>query len=287
MITPLEIILIGIVAVGVSVLGNIGGFGGGSFLVPLLITVFYYDSEIVVGTVLLAMIFPTIVGTILAWRKDEVDWKFGLLMGLPSAAGAIAGAFVTSVINDLVVVILVCSLALIFCINMIIYTIKNGKKKDEVSEENDSDSTQTALTKISRIKPIMKIEHKGITYEISMTLVFFLGVLLGIITGLIGISAGWLQTPILIILFGLSPLIASGTSLFVISIKATAGGITHTLLGNIDWILFSILAVTMPIGAIIGNFLKHKMKGKQISLIIVIALLMITIFTIVFFFVQK
>jgi uncharacterized membrane protein YfcA len=168
---------------------------------------------------------------------------------------------------------------------MIFYTIKNGKKKEETSEENDSGSIQTALTKISRIKPIMKIVHKGITYEVSMTLVFFLGVLLGIITGLLGISAGWMQTPILIVLFGLSPLVASGTSLFVISIKATAGGITHIFLGNIDWILFAILTVTMPIGAIIGNFLKHKMKRKQVSLIIVIALLMVTIFTIIFFFI--
>lgn len=285
MITPVEIILIGIVGIGVSVLGNIGGFGGGSILVPLLITAFYYDSEKVVGTVLFAMIIPAIVGTILAWRKDEVDWKFGLLIGIPSTAGAIAGAFITSILEDIVVVILVCSLAFIFCIRMIFYTIKNGRKKEEVIEENDSDSIQPVLSKISKIKPTMKIEHKGVIYEISMTLVFFLGVLLGIITGLLGISAGWLKTPILIVLFGLSPLVASGTSLFVISIKATAGGITHIFLGNIDWILFAVLAVTMPIGAIIGNFLKHKMKGKQISLIIVIALLLITIFTVVFFFI--
>lgn len=285
MIPAVEIFLIVIIALIVSILANIGGFGGGSILVPLLISVFFYDSEIIVGTVLLAMIFPAVVGTFLAWRKDEVDWKFGLLMGIPSSAGALVGAFVSSVIKDLVVVTLVCSLAFIFSVAMIIYTIKNGNKKEEVTEENSSVLTKRIYVKISRIKPIMKIVHKDSIYEISTSLVFTIGVLLGLITGLIGMSAGWLQTPLMIIFFGLSPLIASGTSLFVISLKATAGGITHLILGNIDWILFAILAATMPIGAVIGNFLKGKMKGKHITLIIGIALLLVTIFNLIFFFI--
>ncbi len=286
MITPLEIILIALVAVSISILGNIGGFGGGIFIVPLLISAFSHESDIVAGTVLLAMIFPTAVGTVLAWRKDEVYWKFGLVMGIPSAAGAVAGSFVASEIDDLVAVIIICSLALIFSIRMLTYAIQNGRKKSKKKiEEVDVSQNEKFLAKILRIKPVMTIEHKGFVYEISMTLVFIFGVLFGIMAGLFGISGGWLQTPLMIVFFGLSPLVASGTSLFVILLKATVGGVTHIFLGNINWILLLILAISMPIGAVIGNFLKHKMKGKQVSLIIGVALLLVTIFTIVFFFV--
>lgn len=286
MITALEIILIVIVAVGISILGNIGGFGGGVFLVPLLISVFSYESDIVAGTVLLAMIFPTTVGTALAWKKDEVDWKFGLLMGIPSSAGALAASFAASAISDSIAVYIISSLALILSIRMLIFTIQNGKKKseDENTDKNPK-KTDKILFNISRIKPVMRIEHKGFVYDISTSLVFLFGILFGILSGLFGISGGWLQTPLMIVFFGLSPLIASGTSLFVILIKATVGGVTHIFLGNIDWILFLILALSMPIGAVIGNYFKGKMKGKQVSLIIGVVLLLVTIFTMVFFFI--
>ena len=85
----------------------------------------------------------------------------------------------------------------------------------------------------------------------------------------------------MILAFGLHPILASGTSLFIIVIKAFVGGIAYISLGYIDWIISATLAVLMSFGAMIGNFLKGKMKGNQVSLLIGITLLAISIFIVI------
>ena len=276
--TPIEIVLIGLIALVISVLGNIGGFGGGVILVPSLILIFGVDVKVAVGTVLLTLFFPALIGTIGAARRKEVNFKFGLLFAIPSSAGTISGVFVVNLLSDWHVLIILCVLAFLLSLLMLYYSIKKiiDRRKEIIEDENNE--IDSFWEKLTHMKPLIRIQDKTKTYDLSVSLIFLSGVIFGLLSGLLGISGGWLQTPFMILAFGLHPLLASGTSLFIIVIKAFVGGIAYIALGYIDWIIFAILAVAMFIGAMIGNYLKSKMRGTQVSLILGITLFAISIF---------
>jgi uncharacterized membrane protein YfcA len=69
------------------------------------------------------------------------------------------------------------------------------------------------------------------------------GFVVGLIIGLTGVGGGSLMTPLLVMVFGVSPVNAVGTDLLYASLTKTAGAWMHTLRGNVDWTLVARLAV--------------------------------------------
>jgi uncharacterized protein len=67
------------------------GVGGGIVIVPLLILVLGFESRPATGTSLAAIGITALAGTILYAIEGEVQVAHAALVGLPAAAGAIAG----------------------------------------------------------------------------------------------------------------------------------------------------------------------------------------------------
>jgi uncharacterized protein len=67
------------------------GVGGGIVIVPLLILVLGFESRPATGTSLAAIGITALAGTILYAIEGEVQVAHAALVGLPAAAGAVAG----------------------------------------------------------------------------------------------------------------------------------------------------------------------------------------------------
>lgn len=61
------------------------------------------------------------------------------------------------------------------------------------------------------------------------------GFCVGLLVGMTGVGGGSLMTPILILLFGVSPVTAVGTDLLYACATKTGGVVVHGLNGNVDW----------------------------------------------------
>ncbi len=68
----------------------------------------------------------------------------------------------------------------------------------------------------------------SITYILS-------GFAVGLLVGMTGVGGGSLMTPLLTLLFGVSPTVAVGTDLAFASITKSAGTITHRFNGTVNW----------------------------------------------------
>jgi uncharacterized protein len=68
------------------------------------------------------------------------------------------------------------------------------------------------------------------------------GLVVGFIVGMTGVGAGALMTPLLILVFGVSPAIAVGTDLLYASITKGAGAWVHFRRGNVNWSVVGWLA---------------------------------------------
>ena len=227
------------------------------------------------------LILEEIIGSIGAWRKKQLDFKLGLIFGIPKGIGAIIGALLTSKLSEPVLGFIFGFLALILSYNMIRFTVKdNGRKKsgkseiiwqtlallpfigavviaiimDNYSENavllsigvltvilsynmfrfsmiqrnnqrkiNGEEASANFLNRLVRMKPTFKVTTKKYSYTISIPVLIVGGVAIGIISGMLGVGGGWIQTPLLVLAFGVPLGIASGTSMFMILISSITG----------------------------------------------------------------
>jgi len=68
------------------------------------------------------------------------------------------------------------------------------------------------------------------------------GFVVGAIVGLTGVGGGSLMTPILVLLFGVSPVTAVGTDLLFAGLTKSGGALAHSLKGHVDWKITGLLA---------------------------------------------
>ena len=85
----MRLLLIGLAAGFFSALF---GVGGGIVIVPLLVLLAAYPQRDAAGTSLAAIGVIALVGAIAYGVRGEVDLAYAALVGVPAAAGALAGA---------------------------------------------------------------------------------------------------------------------------------------------------------------------------------------------------
>ena len=91
----------------------------------------------------------------------------------------------------------------------------------------------------------------------------------GILVGTTGMGGGSLMTPLLILLFGIKPVVAVGTDLAYAAITKTAGGLLHFRRGTVQTNIAWWLAAGSCPGAVAGVILLDKLglEGALIPLI--------------------
>jgi len=84
------------------------------------------------------------------------------------------------------------------------------------------------------------------------------GFFVGGLVGFTGVGGGALMTPLLVLLFGISPSTAVGTDLLYASITKTSGTLVHGLHGTVDWRIVRRLALgSIPATILTIVALKH------------------------------
>lgn len=106
------------------------------------------------------------------------------------------------------------------------------------------------------------------------------GFAVGFIVGVTGVGGGSLMTPLLVLLFGVSPATAVGTDLLYASLTKTVGGWVHGTRGTVDWKVVGLLSMgSLPAAVITLALLKYlaldeKSLSSLVTHILSIALLM-------------
>lgn len=89
------------------------------------------------------------------------------------------------------------------------------------------------------------------------------GLVVGFIVGVTGMGGGALMTPLLILLFNISPAMAIGTDLLFASITKSGGIWVHGRRGNVDWKIVKLLCMgSLPAAALVVLLLQHYSGGS-------------------------
>ena len=100
------------------------------------------------------------------------------------------------------------------------------------------------------------------------------GFFVGFIVGMTGVGGGSLMTPLLVLLFGVSPATAVGTDLLYAALTKSGGTVAHARKGHVDWLVVTRLATgSMPAAAITLYVLAQLPgHGKEVGQIMAVAL---------------
>lgn len=212
------------VLVGVS-LGLLGG-GGSILTVPLLAYVAGMEPKQAIATSLLVVGATSAVGAVSHARAGRVQWRTGLVFGLAGMAGAYGGGLLARFIPGTVLLIG-------FAVIMIATAVAMLRGRREVGAAD-----------APRALPVAKIVLEGLV--------------VGLVTGLVGAGGGFLVVPALALLGGLPMPVAVGTSLVVIAMKSFAGLAGYLSSVHIDW----GLAVAVTAAALIGGVLGSRLTAR-------------------------
>ena len=229
--------IIGACAIGLS-LGLLGS-GGSILTVPVLVYLVDQPEKIAIAGSLIIVGSIALLGAIPYLRQRLIDWKVVMLFGIPGMMGTYAGAWLATLyltgIQQLAIFALVMLLASYFM-------LKPNKK---LKAGNDID------------RHLMKIIIDGL--------------LVGIITGIVGVGGGFLIVPALVLLGGLTMRAAVASSLVIIALKSFAGfvkywdAITKDPSIHLDWHVIGLMIILGGLGSILGNKLANKIPQDKLK----------------------
>ena len=111
-----------------------------------------------------------------------------------------------------------------------------------------------------------KMRFRKSKLYISALLPLLIGILVGILSAIMGVGGGFIMVPVMIYLLGMPTNVVVGTSLFqIIFVTANATFWQASLNQTVDVILAFLLLLGTVIGAQIGTAVGSKLKGEQFA----------------------
>lgn len=223
---PLTLILTLLLSILIGLsLGLLGG-GGSILTVPILTYVAGLDPKEAIAASLFVVGVTSAVSAINHARNRRVKWRTGVIFGAAGMAGAFGGGLLGGYIPSVVLMVA-------FALMMIATSIAMIRgRKGSAGEAKDRD--------------------------LPLGRVILDGLVVGVITGLVGAGGGFLVVPALALLGGLSMPVAVGTSLVVITMKSFAGLAGYLTSVELDWALVGAVTVA----AILGSLLGSRLAGR-------------------------
>ncbi len=221
----LVIALILAVSIGLS-LGLLGS-GGSIVTLPVLVYVAGVPVASAVGMSLAIVGGASAAGAWLKHRQGLVHWRAATLFGITGMAGALAGAQFTRLVSPGV-------LMLIFAVLMAV-----------VAGRMLSRDGENAIEPLPDCRPV----RCGLA-----------GLVVGMLTGFIGVGGGFLLVPAMILFAHLPMAMAVGTSLAVIAVNSFAGWLGHLGREPFAWGLTGAFLLAALVGMAAGARLGGRLR---------------------------
>lgn len=231
------------ILIGLS-LGLIGS-GGSILTIPILVYVMHISPSIATTYSLFIVGFVALIGSIKGAKDKLLDSKIALYFGVPSVIAIfIMRKFVVPILPKVFFNFLGFPFTKDFIIMFVFAVLM-------------------ILASVAMIKKTKEIEAKN--FKIDYNSIIFKGILIGLITGFVGVGGGFLIIPTLLFSAKLSMKKAVATSLVIIAINSLigfAGSIGQT---PIDWLFLIKFSAFAVVGILIGTLLSKKISNHTLK----------------------
>ena len=215
--------------IGVS-LGVLGG-GGSILTVPILVYVAGMEPKEAIAASLFVVGVTSAAGAVSHARAGRVRWRTGLLFGTAGVVGAFLGGTLGGHLEGTLLLVAFALMMVATSVAMI-----RGRKVDTSKRHA----------------------------ELPVFRVLLDGLVVGLVTGLVGAGGGFLVVPALALLGGLPMAVAVGTSLLVIAMKSLGGLAGYLSSVHLDWSLVIAVTVAAVVGSVVGGRLAGRIPEEAL-----------------------
>ena len=237
-------------AIVVGLLVVLIGAGGSILTVPVLVYLFHISPVIATGYALLIVGTTSIISTFSYIRRNLVNYRIALIFGIPSVAAvyltrrfmlpaipdevfSVGNSIIT---KDIFLMMLMGGLLFVSATSMVLV-----KRKYDTDEEPNLNTF----------------------YYTRMILIE--GLIIGVLTGLVGTGGGFMIIPALVIMCNLPIKTAIGTALLIASAKSGIGFLGEMSINpDIDYELIFKFTGFALVGIALGTFLSGKVSGYKL-----------------------
>ncbi len=265
------LVLLGMGA-GVGFLSGMFGVGGGFLLTPLLI--FYgIPAEVAVATTASHLTASSMSGAIAQWRRRVVDFKMAGVMLIGGIAGSVLGVQLFAVLRKLGQADIAVSAGYVILLGSVGGLMLNESLR----------ALRAARTNAPRPAPQrhnwihglpLKMRFRQSRLYISVLPPLVLGVIVGVLSAILGVGGGFIIVPAMIYLLRMPTSVVMGTSLLqIVFVTATTTILQAVSNDTVDIMLAFFLILGGVVGAQYGVRIASRMPGEQLRLLLAVLVL--------------
>lgn len=259
-----------------GILSGLFGVGGGFLTTPLLI--FYGIPPTVAAASASTQVTGASVSGVLAHSKRKgVDYKLGAVTVVGGLLGAAIGALLfrffqsigqIDVVINILYVVMLGGIGALMAKEALGVILPKKEVEAVAAPKRRHHPLVTAL-------PLRWRFYRSGLY-ISPLAPLFLGVIVGILTMLMGVGGGFILVPAMLYILGMSAGVVVGTSLFNILFVTIATTMMHALTTQaVDIVLAGLLLFGSVTGAQLGTLIAQKAKPEWLRLILAAIVLLV------------
>ncbi len=262
-----------LISATVGFLTGLLGIGGGFLMTPILIFL-GIPPIYAVANGANNILAASVSGSLAHYFKNQIDVKMGMLILIGGLVGAVIGVEIfifflkDGTINNLISTsyfILLSSIGILMFFESLSEMRRIRKNKFIKRRLHQHYWIHNLPLKV-RI-------HASKLYISAIGPIFF-GILIGLVSSLLGVGGGFILVPILIYVLGMPARLVPGTSLFAMIFVMIIVTLLHAISSKtVDLYLILILASGSVIGAQIGSFISSKLAGEELRVLLSILIL--------------
>ncbi|HEY0834995.1 MAG TPA: sulfite exporter TauE/SafE family protein [Azospirillum sp.] len=252
----------------IGFLSGLLGVGGGFLLTPLL-TFMGVPPSVAVATGANQLVGASVSGVITHWHRGNVDVKMGLILLAGGFAGSSAGVWLFALLRSIGQVDIVIALSYV----LVLGTVGAIMLRDGVLDLMGR-GRNPALRRKKHAHPWIhrlpfRTRFKRSRLYISVIPPVVIGVVVGVLSAIMGVGGGFVMVPAMIYLLEMPTAVTIGTSLFqIIFVAANATFLQATMNHTVDAVLAVVLLTSGVIGAQVGARWSSKVPARTLRILL-------------------
>lgn len=256
----------------VGVLSGMFGVGGGFLMTPLLFFI-GIPPAVAVATEANQIVASSFSGALAHFRKRNVDLKMGLVLlggGLLGAVFGVSGFNYLKNLGQVELFVKLCYVVFLGTVGILMFM----ESVKAIRQPRSNRSLQRKrLKKFTKFMPL-KIQFRTSGLYISVIPPFVLGILVGLLSAIMGVGGGFIMVPAMIYIIGMPTKVVIGTSLFQIIFVTAFSTLLHATTNHtVDMILAVLLLLGGVIGAQVGTQLGARLRAEELRVLLAIIVL--------------
>ena len=240
------------------VIGALGG-GGSVLTVPALVFALGLSAQdATTGSLVIVGITAVVAGVSHA-RSGNTRWRTGLLLAAAGVPASVLGTRLNRLVDENALLLSFAALMLIAAAGMLLRPhphLDDDPAEQDAGSRGSRGSRGTATA--SRSAPAISDLNAALRLVAA-------GLLIGVLTGFLGVGGGFIIVPVLVIALGFSMPTAVGTSLLVIAANSAVALLARVGHSTFEWDVIVPFTTAAVIAALLGRKVADRVAAHTLT----------------------